>query len=432
MKFLRQLNQQFEDPPLLQRELPGGVTLLMEPVHEVTSLAIGVWVRTGSRDEHPEQAGITHLIEHLVFKGTRRHSGYKLAKRMEAIGGQIDAYTTKECTCFYARVFEGHRREAVEILAELLSQPSLSADMIESEIGVVEEEIQSYEDSPEEMIHDLSAEVLWNRHPLGIPILGTRASLRRLTARDVRRYHRGRYAGPNVVVAAAGRIDDGALLEEVARSFRLPKAIEPADHHRLPRFHATERHEERDVSQASICLVRRGPSYRDRDRHAVYILNTILGAGASSRLYQTIREQAGLAYSIYSYADSFRDTGMFGIYLAVSPDRARRALSLICRELRRIKRDGARNWELESAKAQIFTGMFLSYESMYERISRLSHNHLYYGRQIPLRDTVRALEQITLDDVHEAAEKMIQASEYSVVTLGPRDCNPPGLAELDF
>lgn len=432
MGFLRQLNHHFEEPKLQQAELPGGLLLLAEPVRQVPSLALGVWVRVGSRDEDSTQSGLTHFIEHLVFKGSRRHTGYQLAKRMEAIGGQVDAYTTKEMTCFYARVFDGHRRQAVEILAELLSQPAFVGSHIRSEVGVVEEEIQSYEDNPEELIHDLAAEVLWGSHPLGVPILGRRETLRAFSSRCVREFYRTRYTASNVVVAAAGRIDFSQFRDEVAQAFRMPPGPAVNGSKPLPHVRPKARHEEREISQASLCLMRRGPSYKDRNRHAVNVLNTILGAGASSRLYQAIREDEGLAYSVYSFVDSFRDTGMFGIYLGVSPDRMERALRLVCRELRRIRRQGARAWELESAKAQIFTSLFLSYESMYERIGRLAHNQIYYGGQVPAGEVVAAIDRITLGDVQEAAESLLDPSKYSLVTVGPGKRTRPGLEDLDF
>jgi predicted Zn-dependent peptidase len=432
VKFLRELNHRYDEPEVLRVELPGGMLLLAEVVEQVPSVALGVWVRVGSRDEDPTQAGITHFIEHLVFKGSRDHSGYQLAKQMEAVGGQVDAYTTKESTCFYARVFDGHRRQAVEILAELLCRASFSSEMIQRERDVVEEEIQSYEDNPEELIQDLAAEVLWQDHPLGTPILGRRESLKTLTTRAVRTYHRTRYTAPNVIVAAAGRLDFPRLVDEVTRSFRLPRAEAQDSRRPVPRFRRSVRHEVREINQASLCLVRRGPSYHDRDRHAVYVLNTILGAGASSRLYQSVRENEGLAYSVYSYTDSFRDSGMFGIYLAVSPDRMKRALRVVCRELHRMREKGARAWELESAKAQIFTGLFLSYESMYERISRLAHNEMYFSRQIPLDAVVKGIERITLEDVHEAAERLLDPGRFSLVTLGPDGHVRPGLEDLQF
>jgi len=432
VKFLRSLNHHLADPRHHAAVLPGGLCVLAEPVPHVPSLALGVWVRCGSRDEEPGDAGITHFIEHLVFKGSRRHSGYQLAKRMEALGGQIDAYTTKENTCFYARVFEGHRRQAIEILAELLCEAAFEPESIEREVQVVAEEIQSYEDNPEELIHDLASEVLFDSHPLGTPILGRLESLRGLSARRVRRFHRERYVAPQVIVAAAGCVEFPRLVAEVQKSFRFPRREAPNGRIPLPRFRQRVAHVERDLSQVSVCLVRRGPSYHDPSRHAKYLLNTILGAGGSSRLYQCIREEEALAYAVYSFMDSYRDTGAFGVYLGVNPDQTARALRLVCRELRRVKRDGVRAWELEAAKAQVFAGLFLSYESMYERIARLAHNQEYYGRQVPLAQVVDAIEQVTLEDVQRAAEDLLDPARFSLVTLGPAGSPRVGVEELDF
>ncbi len=432
MRSLRELSRRFVEPEVRSVRLPGGLTVLAEEVAEVPSLALGAWVRVGSRDEDPEQAGVTHFIEHLAFKGSRRHSGYELAKRMEAIGGQVDAYTTKESTCFYARVFAGYRRRAVEMLAEVLCEPAFDAEDVRREVGVVAEEIQGYEDSPEELIHDLAAAELFHRHPLGTPILGRRETLARLGVRAVRRFYRERYTSPEVIVAAAGRLDFDRLVDDVARAFRLPRQRADLPPVRLPRFRPRERHEERDLAQASLCLLRRGPSYRDRERHTVFVLNTILGSGASSRLYQSIREDEGLAYSVYSFMDSFRDTGAFGVYLGVGSDRLGAALDLVCRELRRVRERGVHAWELESARAQIFTGLFLSYESMYERVARLAHNELYYRGQVPLADVVGAVERITLEDVHQVARDLLDPSQFCLVTLASAGTRRPDLRSLDF
>lgn len=432
MRALSDLIGRFEEPEVRSVRLPGGLLVLAEEVAEVPSLALGAWVRVGSRDEDPAQAGITHFIEHLVFKGTRHHSGYQLAKRMEAIGGQVEAYTTKESTCFYARVFAGYRRRAVEILAELLCEPTFDAGDVRREVGVIEEEIQGYEDTPEEFIHDLAAAELFHAHPLGAPILGRRETLRRLGSRSVRRFYRDRYTAPEVVIAAAGRLDFDRLVEDVVRVIRLPREGTAPPPPRVPRVRPRERHEDKDLAQASLCLLRRGPSYRDRDRHAVFVLNTILGAGASSRLYQSIREDEGLAYSVYSFMDSFRDTGTFGVYLGVGAERLGEALRLVCRELRRVRERGVHAWELESARAQIFTGLFLSYESMYERVARLAHNEMYHGRQIPLAEVVGAVERITLEDVHRVAQDLLDPRRFCLVTLAPAGTKRPGLRDLSF
>jgi len=432
LRFLSRLNHRFDEPQLQRVRLPGGGLLLAERVPHVRSLALGIWLRLGSRDEEPAQAGISHLVEHMLFKGSRRYSGYQLAKKMEAIGGQVEAYTTKETTCYYVRAFEGHRRRAVEILGELLSRPLLASGMVRREIDVVAEEIQGYLDSPEELIHDLAAEVLWPRHPLGGSILGRMETLGSLNSTALRRYHRTRYAWGNMVIAAAGSLDVDRLADELAGHLSLPETPEEGRRVRIPRARQSVRHEIRPVQQAYICLLRRGPAYGDPRRLNAYVLNTILGTGASSRLFQAIREDEGLAYSVYSFLDSYRDTGAFGVYLGVNPARMRKALRLVCRELGRIRRHGVRAWELESAKAQIYTGLFLSYESMAERIGRMAHNEIYYGRHWPLEKVVARVDAVTREDVHRAAVETLDPGRFSLVTLGPDGFDRPGLEDLDF
>lgn len=431
MDFFRHVGR-LREPEVARRELPGGVLLLGERVEEVPSLALGVWVRSGSRHEGPGETGIAHLIEHMVFKGTRRHSAFQIAKRTEAIGGQVDAFTTKESTCFNARVFAGHRRTAVEILGELLSHASFRREMIVRERQVVEEEIHSYDDNPEELIFDLASEQLWDGHPLAHSILGKKEVLRHLSTRDLQRFYRTHYTAPNVVVTAAGRFEVDRLAEELHSHLQLPVHASPNGGLPLPRFRPRVRHEEKAVSQTSICLSRRGPSYHDRDRHAKYVLHTILGSGVSSRLFQKIREEEGLAYSVYSYMDFLRDTGMFSIYLGVDPGHCRRALRLVCRELRRVRLHGVRKWELDSAKAQILTGIFLSYESMFERMSRIAHNELYHRRQVPMARVVESIRKVSLEDVQEAAETLLDPERYSLVTIGPPGSERPGPADIEF
>jgi len=421
-----------EEPQLVRRMLPGGLLLVAEPVNSVPSLALGVWIRSGSRDEANAQAGIAHFIEHMVFKGTRKYSAYDLAKQMEALGGHFDAFTTKETTCYHTRVFEDHQERAVEILGELLSRSSFAREEVQKERQVIVEEIHSYNDNPEEYSFDLATERIWDGHALGNSILGREDSLRTLGTRTLKEFHRSFYTAPNTIVTAAGRVDVDQLSEQIEKNLHLPATAAPNGKVRLPRFRASAQHLERDVTQTSVCLMRRGPSSRDPKRHAAYVLHTILGAGMSSRLFQKIREDEGLAYTIYSYMDCLRDTGIFSIYMGVDPTESRRAVQLVSRELRRIKRHGIRRWELESAKAQILTAAFVAHESMFERMSRLANNEIYYGRQLPLGRSTAEIESITMADVRAAAESLLDPAAFSLVTIGPAGSSRPGLEDLDF
>lgn len=433
MKFLREIRHATIESKLHREVLPGGALLLAEPVETIPSLALGLWFRSGSRHESAPEAGLAHFIEHMVFKGSRRHSAYQLAQRMEALGGQIDAFTTKETTCYYARVFEGHQRQALDVLAELVGEPRFDPEMVDRERQVIEEEIQSYEDNPEEKVQDLAAELLFGpRHPLGRPILGTEQSLATVSSRALRRFHRAHYSQPNLIVTVAGRFDLPRLREDLASRLRLPRAASPAQRTRARLPRPSERHEERELQQSTLCLVRTGPSARDANRHAHAVLNTILGAGMSSRLFQKIREDEGLAYSVYSFGDSYRDTGMFGVLLGCQPAKLGRAFRLVGKELQKIKRGGIKRWELESARAQLLTGLFLSYESMYERINRLAHDELYFDRQIPIAETVAGIASVGAEEVRIAAEELLRPEAFSLVTLGPAIKKGPRLSDLDF
>lgn len=419
MNFLRHVGE-VEEPRVLRRVLPGNLVLLAEHAEHVNSIALGVWLQSGSRHEAPGQAGIAHLMEHMVFKGTRRHSALEIAKRMEAMGGQIDAFTTKEMTCFHARVFSGQRREAVALLGEILSASTFRREELEKERQVVEEEINSYDDNPEEYAFDLATEQVWAGHPLGYPILGRRETLRRIGSHALRQFHRTHYTRPNLLVAVAGKFDWDALQHEVDAALPLPDRKPPRPRRPLPPFRARAHHLTKETAQTSICLMRRGASYRDHRRHAESVLNTILGVGMSSRLFQRIRENEGLAYSVYSFLEPLADTGLFGVYLGVDPAEVPRAIRLVERELARMREHGVRKWELESAKAQILTGIVLSQESMFDRMSRLASNEMYYGKQVLERDVIAAVVRVTADDVREAAVRLLDPRRFCVVTIGPR------------
>ncbi len=419
LRFVRNLDRVRPIENVRKAVLPSGLTVVVEEVPEVRSLSIGVWVLTGSRDEPEELAGISHFIEHMLFKGTRRRSALEIAKRSESIGGQFDAFTSREHACYYARVFQEHLEIAMEILGDLVRSPRFERAMIDSERGVVYEEIESYDNTPEDQAHDRIAEMVWPDHPLGRPILGNRATIERFSSSVLREYHRRHYIAPNVVVAASGHVTFDAVVELAGRYLRLPGGEQPNGHFAMPRFRSRVMAVERDLSQACLALAGRGPSYRDEDRHALAIVNMVLGAGISSRLFRKIREDEGLAYTVYSFLDSLRDTGLFGVFLGVAPENARRALDLACREIRRLKRDGIRRWELESAKAQLLMSHFLGYESTYERMNRIALSEIGYGRQASLEQVANRIQRVDRDEAQEAMERILVPRRFSLLYLGP-------------
>ena len=432
MRFIRNLDRIRPVENVRRAVLDSGLRVVVEEVPNVRSLTIGLWVTTGSRNEPADLAGVTHFIEHMVFKGTRRRTALAIAKKSEAIGGQVDAFTSREHTCFYARVFEEHLDVAVDVLGDLVSAPLFERAMIDLERGVIQEEIESYENTPEEQAHDLISEMVWPRHPLGRPILGRRETIQKFTSKTLREYHKAHYTAPNVVLAASGNVSLERVIELAGRYIRLPQG--PARNGRYPirpfRPHALR--VERPVTQVCLSLAGRGPSFMDEGRHALSVVNMILGAGVSSRLFRRIREEEGLAYTVYSFQDALRDTGLFGIYLGVAPENVGRALDLSCREIRRLKRDGVKRWELESAKAQLLMSHFLSYESTYERMNRIALSEICYRRQAALDRVVSRIQSISTDEVHEAIETYLRADRYAIMALGPAGASYPGLGDWDF
>ena len=368
----------------------------------------------------------------MVFKGTRKRTALQLTKRMEAIGGHLDAFTSREQTCYFARIFDEHLETAMEILGDLLGSPRFERELIDRERGVVIEEIETYENNPEEQAHDLISAEVWPKHPLGRPILGSRETIRGFGSRTLRRYHSERYTAGNIVVAASGHVSFDRVVALASRFFRFPPGGSPNGRVPLTRFRSRVVKVDREVTQVSLCLAGRGPSYHDEDRHALAILNMVLGAGMSSRLVQRIREDEGMAYTVYSFLDILRDTGLFGIFLGVAPESVGRALDLTCREIRRLKRDGIRRWELESAKAQLLMSFLLGFESTYERMNRIAMGEIYYGRQASLEGILERVQAIGEDDIRAAIDRYLQPGRFSVVTLGPPGRGYPRAGDWEF
>ena len=311
----------------LRTVLPSGLVLLSEHMPDRRSLALGVWVRSGARDEPAELSGISHFIEHMMFKGTERRDARAIAASLEALGGHLDAFTAREEVCYYARALAEHLPEVVDVLADIVCRSRFAPAEVDREKSVVREEIASVEDNPEDRIGELMAGEVWSGHPLGRPILGTLDSVDALDSDRLRAYHGSRYRPEHLVIAAAGAVEHERLAETIAAQFAppdgppLPLSGPPAG------FVPHVRHETRDdLHQLYLSLGARGPGYDDPDRYALIVLNTLLGGGMSSRLFQSVREEAGLAYSVFSATDFYRETGLVSIHLGVAPDRGREAL----------------------------------------------------------------------------------------------------------
>ncbi len=410
--------------------LPSGIVLVGEELPSVRSVAVGVWARVGARHEGPGEGGLSHFLEHMVFKGTRRRDAFEIAWSLEAVGGHLDAYTGREGTCYTARALEEHLDLSLDVLADLTLRPRFDPADIEKEKQVVLEEIHNSEDTPDDRIHDLFADVVWKAHPLGNRILGTPESVTAFAPESVAAYHARHYIAPNLLLAIAGRFDWDQFVAQAAAHFADAAGGQPTPMPTLPASGRAVSHHVAPLQQQYLCVGAPGLPHEHPDRYTLALLSTILGGGMSSRLFQRVREQEGLAYSVYTYTESYVDAGMFCAAMNVQPAHGRRALQLTLEEFDRIASEGVPAGDLDSAKAQLKGGLLLSLESTSSRMQRLARSQLYAGRRITVDELVAAIEQITSEDVRRVAGSLLARDRLSLVALGGSDVRPYDASDL--
>lgn len=399
--------------------LPNGVRVITEEIDYVRSVSIGLWVGAGSRDEREGNEGISHFIEHMLFKGTKNRTAKELAESLESVGGQLNAFTTKEFTCFYAKVLDENLDLSIDVLSDMFFNSLFDAKEIEKEKKVVIEEIKMYEDSPDELIHDLFSEYVWNDHPLGKPILGTEESIRGLSREKILDYLSHHYAPDNLVVAVAGKINHEDVLKKLTPIFGEFKRGGKRVLEGTPKEQAIQRYNTKDTEQMHLIIGVPGLGQDDEDIYPMHIFNNILGGGLSSRLFQEIREQRGLAYSVYSYHSTYVDTGMFAIYAGTTPSNTQEVVECILAELQEMRSKGITADELAKTKAQIKGSFYLGLESASSRMSRLGKTELCYDRVISPEEMVEKLEKVTLEDVKRVMNRLWVKDKLSLVMLGP-------------
>lgn len=400
-------------------ELPNGVRIITEEIEYVRSAAFGIWVGAGSRDEREGYEGISHFIEHMFFKGTKERSARDIAESLEAVGGQLNAFTTKEYTCYYAKVLDEDLDLAIDVLSDMFFNSLYDDKEIEKEKKVVIEEIKMYDDSPDELIHDVFSEQVWNDNPLGKPILGTEESISSITRDKVLHFLSEHYAPDNLVIAVAGKIKHDEIVAKLTEQFGTFKRGGRRVLEETPVGQTIERYQKKDTEQMHILMGVPGLGQNDEDIYAMHIFNNIIGGGLSSRLFQAIREQRGLAYSVYSYHSTYVDTGLFAIYAGTSPKNTEEVIECVLRELKDIIENGITPVELERTKAQIKGGLYLGLESVSSRMSRLGKTELTYNRVLLPEEVVAKLEKVTLEDVHRVIGRLWQKDKISIMTLGP-------------
>ena len=401
--------------------LPNGLTVISQPLADRRTLSMGAWLRTGSRDEPRERLGITHFIEHMMFKGTGTRDARAIAASLESLGGHLDAFTSREQVCYTARVLSEHLPQAVDVVSDIVCRSRFDDVEIEREKGVIREEILSYEDNPEAKVSDQLSEQLWGDHALGRPILGTVETVSALTRDRLVEEVARRFRAEDIVVVAAGGLEHDRLVDEVARGFTLPAGSPPPRDHVPAAHQPSVRHEECDLQQVYLSLGARGLPSGAPERHALRVAETLLGGGMSSRLFQRIREDAGLAYFVSSSLDFLRDGGAIGIDLGVSPDKTREALQLLRDELVRLLAEGPGADEVEAAKMQIKGSVLMGQESVSSRMYHVARQELQLGMQIPTDLQLEQLMAITRDQVAESLRQLMRPERFSLAVRGPAD-----------
>jgi predicted Zn-dependent peptidase len=398
--------------------LPNGIRLVSERIPHVRSVAVGVWVDTGSRHEPSELGGISHFIEHLVFKGTESRTAEEIARAVDSVGGQMDAFTTKEHTCFYVTVLDEHLALATDLLSDILIHPRFDAADIEREKSVVLQEFGMVEDTPDDVIHDLFAERVWPDHPLGRPILGDRKVVQALERGTVLRYFREEYCPARITIAAAGHLEHDQLVDLLGARFHEFQQPCPSRQEERPRLTSCVDLVERPLEQVHFVLGGPGLAQDAPERYALFLLNTIIGGSMSSRLFQEVREREGLVYAIHSGNAAFRDSGLFYVYAGTEPAHFRRVVELTLRELRKLRAEGVTADELRRAKDHLKGSLMLSLESTGSRMTRVAKQELYFGRAFTFDEILADIDRVSLPELGRLVERLL-AAPLSLVALGP-------------
>jgi predicted Zn-dependent peptidase len=399
--------------------LPNGLTIITEQMQHIRSASIGIWLQTGSRDEDAEWNGISHFIEHMVFKGTTHRSAEEIARQVDSIGGNMDAFTAKECICFNVKVLDEHLPIALEILSDLVLNPVFDAADIARERGVILEEIKMDEDNPDYLVHEIFTQNFWKDHPLGKPILGTKETVKRFEREPVREAYARRFAPGNIIVSAAGNLDHETFVGLVTKHFEHMKASKNGFHSPAPKIVSRIiLRNKKALEQVQICIGVPSHPIAHEKRHAGYILNTLLGGGMSSRLFQNIRERQGLAYSIYSDLNPYRDTGCLAVYAGTSLASAAKVVQSVVEEFRKLKAGPVPDEELKRSKAQLKGSLMLSLESSTARMSNLARQEMYFERFSDLDELIAKIEAVTVDDLQSLANEFFQTESVAVTALG--------------
>lgn len=408
-----------EDFYVEKKILSNGLRVVMEKIATGRSVSFGIWVKTGSRNETPDNNGISHFIEHMLFKGTDRFDAKQIAERFDAIGGNVNAFTSKEYTCYYAKVLDEHLPIAVDVLADMFFRSKLDAGELAKEKNVILEEISMYEDTPDDLVHDLMSMAAYGSHPLAYSILGLKERLEAMTPDDLRAYMQAQYTVENTVISLAGNFDDSVieLLEQYFGSFNNHGTSAPLA---SPDFHGDLLFRRKKTEQNHICLSLPGCSIEDPLQYAMVLINNAVGGGMSSRLFQEIREKRGLAYSVYSYHSAQADSGLFTVYAGTAPKQTKDVMELTKEMLAELAAKGLDEDEIRKGKEQLKGSLILSLESTSSRMNRMGKNELMLGRHESLDDVIAKIQNVTINEINQVLDRMF-AQPLSAAMVGTSD-----------
>jgi len=407
----------------IRREVfPNGLTVITEEMSHIRSISIGVWVRTGSRHEEAELNGITHFVEHMVFKGTKSRTAQDIARLVDSIGGNMDAFTAKECICFNIKVLDEHLPIAFDVLSDLLLNPVFDGKDIQRERGVILEEIKMDEDNPDYLVHEIFTQNFYKDHPLGKPILGTKETVKRFDQNGLIDYYSRCINPGNLIISAAGNLQHEKFVELVREKFE-PMKKGSNGHKQIPPITQSKivTRNKKSLEQVQICMGVPAPCISHEKRYVAYVLNTLLGGGMSSRLFQTIREEQGLAYAIYSELTPYSDTGCLSIYAGTSVEWAPKVVSSVVLEFRDLKEKLIGEDELRRSKDQLKGSLMLSLESSGARMSNLARTEMYFDRFFSLDEITQRIEEVTAEDVRSLSQEIFNPEAIAVTVLGSLD-----------
>jgi predicted Zn-dependent peptidase len=399
--------------------LDNGLTVISEFVPAVRSVSLGVWIKAGSRFETADNNGIAHFLEHMLFKGTKKRTAFKIAQSLEELGGHLNAYTSKEVTCYFSHTLDSHLSISVNVLSDLINNPLFKEKDIEKERLVIQEEINAVMDTPEEYIFDIFQEHLFPNQSIGNPILGTPKTIADIDRDKIIEFWNGYYQPKNIIISAAGNIDHKRLIRLIERNFhfegnaQLSKWITPKKARQF------DLKIEQPLNQTHICMGLEGVSYHSKDRFDLIALNTYLGGGMSARLFQVIRERFGLAYSVYSNVDFYKDTGVINFYMGTDQKNQNKAITMLLKEIRNLNQNGLNSSIVRKLKEQLKGNLILGLESTSRRMTRLAKNEIYYGGQVSVDEMIASIEKISTNSLQKVANKLLNPDNFNIIKLSP-------------